>query len=384
MRTRRHIFFTFLGVVIFASFGLPFIRSQPLGEPTFQGKSAAYWISQPTTGSNRADWEKVYARQTALEQLSNSVAPLLLDRLHANYGLYDKLQPSVASHAGWLGQFLPKPAFTTAAEATLARREAAALLGRPEFWEAGDASSQPTELDLTLFKALWDDDDHVRLWALAALRHRGRIRNPAFMNRLIQLLDDPVDRVKREAAAGLVAFGTNAVAAVPKLAANLQKNDARLREASANALASIGPQALPAVYDLRQLLSAHDLSVRLAASRALWLIAQEDDATMPVFVQALGSRDGDVQLVAVATLEKMGPRASNAIPALIVGLSDEEARVRLACSNALRQISPRRRSRARPPQAPIAPSHFTESTAFDFTRSISTNHHTYIMSGPFY
>jgi hypothetical protein len=333
--------------------------------------------------TNRSDWEKVSTRQIALEQLSNSAAPLLLDRLHANYGLYDKVQPSLAARAGWLGQFLPKPAFTTAAEATLARREAAALLGRPEFWETGDASSQPTELDLTLFKALWDDDDHVRSWAIGALRHRGRIRNPAFMDRLIQLLDDPAGRVNREAATALVTFGTNAVSAVPKLAANLLKDDSRLQEASANALASIGPQALPAVYDLRQLLSNHEPSVRLAAARALWLIAREDEATMPVFIEALSSRDGDVQLVASAILEKMGPRASNAIPALISGLSDEEARVRLACSNALLQISPQALANA-PPRAPVAASHFTDSTTFDFSRSISTNHKTYITYGPLY
>ena len=199
------------------------------------------------------------------------------------------------------------------------------------------------------------------------------------MNRLITLLDDPGTRrarVDQTAAVCLIAFGPKAASATARLVRNLERDDARGREAAARALASIGPAAREAVPALQKRLASAEDPDRLAAATALWRIAGERELVIPVLRQALGSRDGSEQAQAAELLGEMGPHAAVAVPDLVEGLTDPARKVRAACTNALERIDPTGLTRAKGGIREL-PTHFSSSAELHLSSSPSRTGYLY-------
>ncbi|MBI3272018.1 MAG: HEAT repeat domain-containing protein [Planctomycetes bacterium] len=144
------------------------------------------------------------------------------------------------------------------------------------------------------------------------------------------------DAGERVQAARVMAWlGPAARASVPRLLAQLEDADWRVRHEAAAALARVGAgtEAVPATD---RLLTGADPALRFLAAELLRRI--EAPEAVAALRRALQAPSPDVRRLAAKALAAMGARASEALPELLVAARDREASVREAALCALGRI----------------------------------------------
>jgi HEAT repeat protein len=285
------------------------------------------------------------------------------------------LEGGEAELAPWAAQALGRMGLS----GDIASRAAAALTGlcerapRPARIAAlealGGMPAAATGALPLLTRSLAVTDEDVRLVATVAL---GRIAAPASLEPLAQRLHDPSPRVRRAAAAALVAFGERAV---PCLLATLEPLATETQDAVVDALVRIGTACVPglakkalagdphvrrgailglgrlcgaapeALATLAKLLGGDDESMRRCAISALGG-AGSRGANRAVLLLTPCLRDESpwVRYSTVQALGQLGPAAAGAVPALMDALDDDVLEIRVAAAEALAEIGPAARA----------------------------------------
>jgi HEAT repeat protein len=294
--------------------------------------------------------------------------------------------------------------------------------GKAEAEEARTGQILRNQIVDALLSLLVDPDTEVRwasAWSLGTYVLTGEDPQPKVLSALTKLVRDKSTRIREGAwirfaegsfdeglsdhtarnAAGeklriaglqaMIAFGENAVEAVPDLVDALNDNDPfvrwyatrmvgsvgreakeavpilirlldskikmpRIRYQSlldsgresqetlqlmaATALGAIGPEARAAIPSLIRALDAHDSSLRLAVAEALGQIGSADPAVIPALSRAMTSSvHNDLADHAATALGSLGEAA---IPALIRGIHEHDPEVRVRAAQALSRMGP--------------------------------------------
>jgi HEAT repeat protein len=177
----------------------------------------------------------------------------------------------------------------------------------------------------------------VRRGAALALGFIGKPAEPA-IPALVQLLSDPENSVRQEAARSLAKIGPMSVG---PLIDTLDGADRKARAAAIVALVDLGSQAAPAIEPLAAALRDHDHLIHGTAAEALSGIGKP---AVGMLISALDDPNPDVRHIAASALSRMGVIADEAVPSLVRTLDDTESPVRAAAANALGRIGPAARA----------------------------------------
>ncbi len=191
----------------------------------------------------------------------------------------------------------------------------------------------------------WDD---VRdRGAMFFLLTRGRWSALDKLPILIDLQDDPDQRLRMAAMAELAQIGQVASVALPILIRTMESD----RSASERGLAisvmadialvsSIEDQDMVARAIGRCFLDENEV-VRLNAQAALDALGSAAEAAIPYLIKALEAAEStEERLLAIRLLSRFGSRSSGAVPVLETLLGDDSIRVRNAARRALERIGP--------------------------------------------
>jgi HEAT repeat protein len=157
-----------------------------------------------------------------------------------------------------------------------------AALGSPRETQRAEAAERLSRLEpqqvqaaaLVLVEACGDDSEAVREAAAGALEEMGP-PSPELLEGLVALLSHPQADAGYWSATLLGRMETGAAAAVPVLAATLEKSPHQnVRQRAAWALGKIGPEAAPAVDALSNAAASDDPRLARLAQRALDQIKQ--------------------------------------------------------------------------------------------------------------
>jgi HEAT repeat protein len=188
-----------------------------------------------------------------------------------------------------------------------------------------------------LVTALRDPDAHVRTVAAASLGAIG----PAAAGEAIPALSERLHGDDRLAAIkALCGFGAEAKPVVPALIELLRDPSEEVRWNAALTLGKIGPGAQAAVPALIAALKDTDANVREHAAESLGQIGAEARAAVPPLTATLKDSSPRVRRDAVRSLGQIGPAARDAVPTVRALLRDPDAKVRTAAEQALRRIAP--------------------------------------------
>jgi len=204
----------------------------------------------------------------------------------------------------------------------------------------------------TLAKLHPEDTDRVgrAVKSLAeALKDPDPERRKAAANALVDLKADPqlvmpilqktMDEASPEALAAIMdALAGLGEQAVPRLAAALKVQTARLRAAAI--LALMGPVAAPAVAALDEALADEDAATRTEVLMALAAIGPDAAAAVPTITSLLNAEEMNVRYAATYALGKIGSPAAAAKDELVKNLSAEDEFLPAASAWALSQIDP--------------------------------------------
>jgi HEAT repeat protein len=290
---------------------------------------------------NQESWTLRRAVIGALGNIGGSA----VDRLVASLGnMDDSVREAAVEILGDIGDTIVNPLIDVLRDGDASERRAAAIeLGEARESQAVDA----------LIDALANADEGVRSAASTAL---GQIGDERAAEPLVTMLDDSSESVRDSAISALVMTGAPAV---PALLASLESSEAAVLEASASVLGQIGDTR--AVRPLFALLNNDERSVRMAAAHALSsfggrvfnalaaALEGEDERIREAVAVALGeigderavkplldalksSKDRNAQLAAARALGSIG---RSGIDTLIAELGNVFWDVRFAAATAL-------------------------------------------------
>lgn len=202
------------------------------------------------------------------------------------------------------------------------RKEAARSLAR--------MGSQPDVLT-ALRGALHDNNDSVRYRASQALRLMN-LESTGLLDDVMVLLDDKIDLVRLGATEVLARWPIPA--AVPRLIGLMKDRDERIRRVAIRSLGRMPSAAKSAVRHLVEALMDSSETVRMQAVDSLTMIAEQFEL-VPVLIEALQNDNAAVRLGAAHVLLRLGKRSARALPALLEHVEDIDERVRRAIVCAL-------------------------------------------------
>ena len=171
---------------------------------------------------------------------------------------------------------------------------------------------------------------NVAEWAAAAL---GRLGNPAAVDALVRVLDEPRGSLLMHAREALLLIGAPAV---PALISALTAAGAQARQNAALILGRM--RAAEAVGPVLQATGSHDVGVKAAAAEALGRIGYR--SALPSLISLLKDRNWTVRKNAAEALGTMRDLA--ALEALLAAAADADDDVRAAVAEALCALSDRR------------------------------------------
>ena len=204
-------------------------------------------------------------------------------------------------------------------------------------WAFTKLGPSAKEAVAALTAALEDEEPTVRSEAADALGAMGAAAAPA-IPKLVDHLDDlqdclpftqPIDEVRKHAAAALAQIGAPSVAALAEALAAEKKT---LRIGAALALSQMAKEreaAQPAVAPLRQLFLRREVEQKFAAALALVAIDPPANLAAAFLVGAARGDDAGATALAIEALEGRGP-SSIALLEPLLGLDGGLARVRAA------------------------------------------------------
>ncbi len=204
----------------------------------------------------------------------------------------------------------------------------------------------PAELERTaevarqaLVRNLSDRTVRVRMAALDALLAMGKAAAPA-LPAVVDTLNDPNLFCRWQAASILGQLAPRQPElVVPALARRLTpREDMEVRIVVANSLSAYGPQAKAAVPALAAAVNRGDVEVRLPILRALSRIGAGAEEAIPAIAQGLQDRSAQIRAESARVLGRFGPAAAGALPALRQAMADPDDEVRRAASDAVLAI----------------------------------------------
>lgn len=249
----------------------------------------------------------------------------------------------------------------------------------------GAVPSRPDASIAPLMKLITDNDSTVRETAAQGL---AKLDNPAAVDQLIVMLDDPNETTRQYAVEALSQYYSNKAQAVPKLTAMLQENSPLIRQAVARSLRYMREDAKSALPELikaaknekdpaafraeietiadlsseaetlpllKESMSSSRVEIRLETCSILSYYYRVPGTTDPL-ITGLSDKDDSVReqaATSLATLESMskisspdwpGEEAKSAIPALTAALSDPVDNVKYYAAQALGNLGPAARS----------------------------------------
>lgn len=253
-------------------------QTPPTPEPTFEGKTLAEWSAQ-------AKDKDPHLREQAAQGL------LGITKLGTRTGP-------------------PRLAFTKEES----ERQAKEMLREAqERWkEPGRAlrEARRKQAIQTLTELLGDQENAVRLAAIAAIRKVVWPDSTAAIPALARLLTDEEAEVRVAAAEALGQVGYQGswgAKAIPALAQRLQDEDPDVRRAAALALTCIGPaaKAEAAIPPLTKLLRDEQADLRRSAARALGRMGSQATSAIAPLTDLLQDKDDGVRQAAAESLEEI-------------------------------------------------------------------------------
>jgi hypothetical protein len=152
----------------------------------------------------------------------------------------------------------------------------------------------------------------------------------------VDLLRDPDQQVRHEAALGLASSGPQPGAPLPALLEALRHPEAPVRAWACGSLAEVGPAASETAPLLLAALQDAEASVRSLAAYALGRLGPR---VAPALAQSLQHVDPRVRAGVARALGIIGTGAQHTLPALQAALRDEHADVALAAATAVARIA---------------------------------------------
>lgn len=190
-----------------------------------------------------------------------------------------------------------------------------------------------------LRKATKDAEPEVRAKAIAALREIGPDVARSALPDLITALKDKEAEIRKQAAAAIAPFKESGNAAVQALAELLNDPDEAVRKEAADTLSLIGPASLPLL--MQALADKESVPKRQLAAEALMSMAKKASKAVPALIEALKDPDVGVRKMVTVALREMGAEAKDAVIDLtIMLLKDTDKDVRENACLALIQINP--------------------------------------------
>jgi HEAT repeat protein len=169
-----------------------------------------------------------------------------------------------------------------------------------------------------------EEADRVREYAALAL---GQLDPPPteMLPDLLRLLEDPEERVRRNAAGAVARLGSRAPGDVlPKVLPLLKTSGREARLLVLDALGRMKPAPREAVPAVREALKDPDWRVRAEALRALGFLKAKE--AVPQVVAALRDPEQEVRRSAAYAVRNIGPDAKEAIPVLVERVRSLDAR----------------------------------------------------------
>jgi HEAT repeat protein len=291
-------------------------------EPSYKGKNASQWLDEYGLGPGA--YKPNPQADDALRHIGPNAVPDLLQLLHAT-----NPNPATQTPASWdhWKAYLGFQALGPAGK--LAIPDLVKLAHDPS------DSSDPSGTDHAPNVAFWKDT--VRVAQIAAISVTfdapGQPHKPREMIELRGpfLVDGEI------AAWSLAAIGDESV---PPLMEMLTNPIPRLRCRAAVALGLMGATAEPAVPVLVRMMNDPVINTRWEVTDALGCIGRRADLAVPALTKALTDPSFDIQNLAVGSLGDFGERAANAIPALLALYPSRDWRINQTVALALCKISP--------------------------------------------
>ncbi len=273
-----------------------------LGEPTYQGHTVNWWISEQARTTN------MIGVRTAFKHIGAEAVPYIMARLKDKDSGFSKAYRAMVPHLPWFIQcWLPsRPLYQTG--------HAAQALG----------AIGPVAIP-KLIPYLHEKVPYVRETVFAQLHsfQSAGFSVAVAVPKLISFLENRETRCS--SAELLAAIGPPASNAVPALLACLKSSSlagtntavVQTKAACVKALGAIGPLAVAAVPVLFKLGDDPNRPIRAQAAIALWRITRRPTSTIPSLIAELtpSDRPSD-QLDIMRALEEMGPSAASAAPAV--------------------------------------------------------------------
>ncbi|GEM_PF-2471032 len=264
-------------------------------EPTYQGKSASYWLDYSAEPSS-SSWVPDPTFE-AFQALGIKAVPFLIKiTKHRPSRLLVKFDAFLDQHdlpmGDWLKKRLPN----------------------------------------------LDQIDERRLKAMNVLGRLGP-RAASAIPALAQVLSDPDEdeQTRWEATEALESMGEAALVVLPQLVANLKSTNDDISIRSANILEKIGPKASSAVPGLRSATQSAD-QLALASAKALLSIEHDTNILIQVCSNLLSSSQYDMRASALSSLAPLGETAKSISPAVQAALRDAVEDVRWEAEATLKKI----------------------------------------------
>jgi HEAT repeat protein len=180
-----------------------------------------------------------------------------------------------------------------------------------------------------LEKALQDENEHVRRWAIEALGELGSDAEAAVASLAVQL------RIPENLhhAAICTALGKIGPAAIPVLMAALNTKNESEQRSIAEGLRLIGKPALPALE--KELLTGKHPKL---AAETMARLGVDAAAALPSLLRALATKDNELRKIILETIAGLGARAEPAMPALVKLLDHDDESDRIRAARALVSI----------------------------------------------
>jgi HEAT repeat protein len=190
-----------------------------------------------------------------------------------------------------------------------------------------------------LFKALDDEDPHVRAAALIALVG-ARAPLDQLQSHLDKAFKDPSPIIRAAAVEAAVRLGDEGKDFRPRVISALKDPDETVRKAVTTHLGAAFADALPQLTALLD-----DRSQRSGAIEALGRIGPASKPAVAPLVKLLGSSSKDDRLRILTSLGQIGASASEALPAIAEARKDSDAAIRIAAYQATAAVESKKSER---------------------------------------
>lgn len=197
----------------------------------------------------------------------------------------------------------------------------------------GDVSEETAAILLHMLREPSPQIKIAAMHALTASRDEKRV-----VPRLLPLLDEPDELVRREAADMLKTFGALPASATPVLVAGLTNADNQVRAETAETLGAIGAPAADTIPALIRAARDDSDRVRVKAVQALGKMGAAASEATETLAQALEDEDHHVSALAAQALGEIGSPAQPASTGLSQALEHMNAGVRRQAAAALGKI----------------------------------------------